>query len=597
MAPATFLGSPNVTVSAINVSGGIAVSRSSGSTPFFVHVSASAITATGSGNPYEDLEFSWSFGDVSGTEIFIDPTIGAPVNLNSVQTGPEAAYCYRNAGTYTVTLTCRGKNCNGFTINTATTTIMVSAFSPAAEYWFDSVNGSDANNGTSVGTPKQSLSALQTLLNSLVNNTRINLAKGSSWAGGMDMSNQVISHIRFQAYGGGAAPLFTVNSTASAFFTSNGTGSVGRSQDDVVVSGISFTSASGFVPTQGGLVVIAPGFNASATLTNFYFDNCTISQGVDPSGDSNAFSVSNPSALVSNIGLWGCTIGAPVLSGAANHLRQGAYIQATSWAFSVAGAYSGSGSSNTFDHHNYNHVQYHGYYAFNNFGATVTAGTPTKNFCIKNSHDPGEGDGSFYAQYFSRSRNYMSGTQRAYDTSNINNDPTTTRYKQDVAQQNAILGLPAIGNILLYNSETHTCRDNKSWGCLNTWMAPSPNSGTTTYLVGNFYRNRVYKTDAGQFMNWTGITWTTKQQITDNIFEGTSAAPNLNDIVSADQVSAGSLIDRNGYYAPNAGGNYLFDGATGKTFGQWQGLGWDTHGNTNNPNWPDPANGNFGSWP
>src|SRR5580704_799835 len=94
-----FQGNPNVTVTAIDVSGGIVCSRTSGQIPCFLQVSASAITATGTAVPYEDLSYSWDFGDSSGSELFTNPVTGKVVNVNDAQAGPEAAYCYRSAGT------------------------------------------------------------------------------------------------------------------------------------------------------------------------------------------------------------------------------------------------------------------------------------------------------------------------------------------------------------------------------------------------------------------------------------------------------------------------------------------------------------------
>lgn len=120
----SFRGNPDQTVTAIDTSGGIVVSgRTSGTNPFFVHVSAANITATGCDRPYEDLEFRWNFGDTNGIETFTEPSQGKLVNANTDQVGPEAAYVYRRAGSYTITLTVRGKNGSGFT--TATTTSLV----------------------------------------------------------------------------------------------------------------------------------------------------------------------------------------------------------------------------------------------------------------------------------------------------------------------------------------------------------------------------------------------------------------------------------------------------------------------------------------
>lgn len=143
----TFRGNPFQTVSAIDVSGGIAINgRTTGPNQFFAHVSAANVTATGSDRPYEDLEFHWNFGDPSGAETFTNPSNGQTVNADTDQYGGEASYCYRRAGTYTITLTVRGKNGSGFT--TASTSALViqgiarvSLGSPSAGTYTLTVNG------------------------------------------------------------------------------------------------------------------------------------------------------------------------------------------------------------------------------------------------------------------------------------------------------------------------------------------------------------------------------------------------------------------------------------------------------------------------
>ena len=116
-----YRGNPNIKVSAIDVTGGIIATRTGTlNAPAFIQVSASAITCTGDVidldgiaipgatiNSYEDLEYSWDFGDSESNESFIDPVTGNSVNSAIDQTGPEAAHVYRSAGSYTITLTIR----------------------------------------------------------------------------------------------------------------------------------------------------------------------------------------------------------------------------------------------------------------------------------------------------------------------------------------------------------------------------------------------------------------------------------------------------------------------------------------------------------
>ena len=101
----------------------IIITRTSGTEPFVVQVSAAG-TTTNAGDAYTDLEYSWDFGDLEGTEVFQHPVSGEPENANVDQKGPEAAYVYRHAGTYTITLTVRGRDGTGRVLAASTTTLL-----------------------------------------------------------------------------------------------------------------------------------------------------------------------------------------------------------------------------------------------------------------------------------------------------------------------------------------------------------------------------------------------------------------------------------------------------------------------------------------
>ena len=195
-----FGGDPNAVFSAIDTSGGIAMSRTSGQTPAFVHVSAANIKATGqvldaTGNPmapesqpalrpYERLEYTWNFGDPLGTEIFTDPVTKNRVNANKDQSGPEAVYCYRTAGIKTITLNIRGKaSGGGYITASVTTTFTVRAFNASGgTFYYDSRNNSGTENGTAAH-PYRTLrhGPINASGRVTIPNVRIMLAYGSSW--------------------------------------------------------------------------------------------------------------------------------------------------------------------------------------------------------------------------------------------------------------------------------------------------------------------------------------------------------------------------------------------------------------------------------
>ncbi len=108
--------------------------RLTGRLPFIVTVSADLTTWTRDSDtdgltPFTHLEYSWHFGDPNGTEEIVDPftegTVNARmVNANDCQTGAIATYCYRTAGTYTITLRARGWTGTEW-IEATTTTVQV----------------------------------------------------------------------------------------------------------------------------------------------------------------------------------------------------------------------------------------------------------------------------------------------------------------------------------------------------------------------------------------------------------------------------------------------------------------------------------------
>lgn len=383
-----FQGNPNVAITAINTSGGIVCSRTSGKTPCFIHVSASAITATGTSVPYQDLSYSWNFGDASGTEIFTNPATGQSVNANNGQTGPESAYCYRSAGTYTVTLTIIGKNGNSYITATKTQSITVSDFAASTTWYYDS-NATGANNGTSAANAFTSLSTLSSKIQSN-NNVQIYLARGSDWLSAGNTSyiqGYNCNGVRISAYGTGANPIVGCSTdtggNALIQFVTSSSGDAA----DVVVSNVDFkVTGSSFSASSIGLAQVN---NTNHTLANIYFDNCSFTTNLSSAHSMNLvtvqFSSKTSSGNFDGFGIWG---------GAINSLPGDlAYGQAffggsRNWHFiigltNVNGLGTSDGTAAQGNHHLYQSVGNHVINRWINFGSSLVAGVATRNYAVK----------------------------------------------------------------------------------------------------------------------------------------------------------------------------------------------------------------------
>lgn len=387
-----FNGNPNVIITAIDTSGGIATSRTSGLTPCFVQVSASGITAIGTPVPYEDLSYSWNFGDQIGTEIFANPATGAKVNANTSQTGPEAAYCYRNAGTYVVTLTVSGKAAVGYITATATQTITVKAFS-ATTIWYYDQHATGANNGTSPTNAFTDLTTLAEKAAAAASPTSIFLARGSHWIGAYAFTIRArtrINGLRIGAYTPAsratADPIIEADSGSpdNLWLFYNGSESLQCPITDMVISNLSLVRSGTFT---GGIISVRAGGNSVATFSNIYLDNLSVTSNVlSPLHTGWASIMFNPtvaSGLFDNAGWWGGSINS---SPGDRAYGTGFYGGAADWTFIVGLTNvngSGGATFSQFQHHIYASVHNHALFRWINFGAGAT-----RNYCMKIDNYP-----------------------------------------------------------------------------------------------------------------------------------------------------------------------------------------------------------------
>lgn len=573
----TYRGNPDSLTSAIDTSGGIACSRTSAEIPAFVQVSASAIAGTGlisayiALKPYQDFQYSWDFGDPSGVETFTCPAgsrAGQTLNANSDQRGPEAAYVYRTAGTYTITLTIRYRNSNGtISRRTVTQSFVASAFNASGgTYYFDSVSGNDANDGLSSGAPKQTISAINTVAGTT--HRRIYLKRGSSWTG----TTQVKGYQRWDVYGSGAKPIIDRTMDSAFTFTCL------VDSTDIVVSNLDIRS-------QGaGSTAIWFTKNDNNGLSDIYFDNVT---GNDLLGGGPC-TIQGVSA---NCGLWKCDMTSQPAAWAGIGPSQ-FYGGAHYWQFFVGCAFAGAGGhsngTSVLGHHVYDQVREHSLYQWQTHGV----GTGLR-YCINANHNPAVAGVTEYPRWHSRVECDLSGTGVAGLEFSSAADPDDVRYKDVVIQDCET----SATNRLIYDESLSdaTIRDSYIYNMTDD-LVIALNQETAQLRI---YRNLQHHasgiggTDPAfvGFFN-TGTAWTTAQQVVDNIIVDMRSSAEIISLVSSEHTN--SLIDRNQYYFPSDSNSKAFeDNGAEKSFAQWQALGFDGNGSVADPGWTDGANGDF----
>lgn len=379
-----FKGNPNTAITAINTVGGITASRTTCKTPCFVQVSASAITAMGTGVPFQDLSYSWNFGDPTGSEVFSNSAIypyddSARVNANSTQIGPEAAYAYRSAGTYTVTLTIKGKNGSNFISATVTRNVTVSAFVPTATWYYDQ-NATGANNGTNATDAFTDITTITAKV-SATTPTQIYLANGSHWTGNYHIGiqapfNSVGTGLRIASYvpAGGSTTRPVIEASAGSqtlVSVTNGGASVWCAFDDIVISNIDLVVSGATYSGDGILTAAASGSSDSrAVLSNIYFDNVKTTSNLSVSRALQSvgfgYSTVNAGGLFINAGIWGGSVNSAV-----GDLAHGNSIGGgtTSFCFVVGVSnINGNGIGGVTEHHMYMYVQQHALFRWINMG-------------------------------------------------------------------------------------------------------------------------------------------------------------------------------------------------------------------------------------
>ena len=416
----------------------ITIPRTSGETPFSVHVSGMDTTAAGSAHPYDELEYSWNFGDASGNEIFTHPVTGELVNANADQKGPEAAYLFRNPGTYTITLTVRGWTGSAYVTATSAVQVDVRAWSGEDRY-FDPVGGNDTNNGETAATAWKSWDKLSSWING-ASNRGVFLKRGTTM-----LADSMIylskSHLRLRPYGSGSDPVIKASASMPSiiYLWAN----YGIKIDDQVFEGIVFNGNNG----QANHCISAwyKG-DGVAYLKDTAFINVTF---VNDGNSRTLLNISGELGVLQRFMVWQSTF---------DHREgstHGFFIALAKFAAVVGGSFSGGDGRLIMDHHIYPTGTPNALFRWIDFQQAIS-----KNFCINTNSSKGAG---ITTRHVLIDGNNCTGTMNGLDFSNANNS-SRGRFSDVIVQNNAIHDAGSIGGqgfgILGASVERIAIRDN-----------------------------------------------------------------------------------------------------------------------------------------
>lgn len=555
---------PNLTV----ILPQIVVNRTSGEIPFAVHASAMNTTASGSAHPYDELEYTWGFGDITG-EVFVHPVTGAQVTANSDQIGPEAAYVYKSPGTFTITLSVRGWTGEAFV--SASTSVEVTALAWAgADRYLDPVAGNDQNSGVSPASAWQSWSMLSSWVTG-GDGRRALIRRGTiMWADSKITLTR--SRIRFGTYGTGSAPILRPSVALNgAFFWLKG---------DVQIADIAFSDLVLDGGTLASSAITGNGMNELApAIENIVFVNLTLS---NDNGDSLVSFVGN-NGVIRHLLLWQCDFQH------GSSVKQGLFANMSQWLAVIGGSFSGGNGNNVLDHHIYGSKVENALYRWIDFQPVVS-----KNFCINNNAAP---DGTLTEHVLVDGCD-VTGTSNGIDWGNATNDPSLGQFSNVVVQNCAIHDLGLGGQSMGITGPTVqriVVRDNLFYGNEDPDLRiADPGAHVEAY------RNNLWKaasSDSPNVILFADQTVWFFDNVVVNESQSSAAYPNRALISLNSQSTIGYLIDRNVYWAPNLAYQgsvkpFLVSGDR-KTFGEWVEIGFDPNGAYGNPGWSDPTNGDF----
>jgi len=550
----------------------IEITRTSGEIPFHVYVSSSNTTAWGVKFPYDQLEYSWDFGDSDSEGSFIHPVTLDTVEANTDQTGPEASFVYRNPGTYTITLTVTYRDGDDIHIDQATTSVTVSDWSGETRY-IDPEFGDNLNTGTTTDDAWASWSTMVSWL-SAGNNRRALIKRGSELL--VDdillLSN---SHVRLGAYGDGAKPILTANSNVGSFIRLATNATI----EDHVFSDLHLDGNNGMVPS----LVYSRIYEPNATMRAIAFLDMTFVND-DPHGaediTSNMITIQNPpDGFIDDVLIWNATF-------IRNHsIKNGIYAEMQGHFAVVGGSFSGGDGNSIKDHPIYPATVNHAHYRWIDFQETYS-----NNFSINSASK-----GGAILHYTLVDGCNITGGQNGLDFTRHNS--STTGWFSDVIVQNSAihdLGSPAQGYGIMGGSlERFTIRDNHFYGIPYTDILIQKDGDRDVSL--QVYDNLLWKAAEPSdslplldFQNVRDLTMLNNTFVNEGVNGGST-------IIGSFEIPAINnwSIDDNQYWAPDISAPLKRPGVNYYTFSEWQSMGYDISGSHSDPGFRSPAIGSF----
>ena len=549
----------------------IETTRISGEIPFHLYVSANGSTALGVENPYDQLDYQWDFGDLHSQDAITHPVTLETVAPNSDQTGPEAAFVYRHPGTYIVSLSAE-HTLDGQTDNAeATTIVQVSAWSGETRY-FDPEYGSDSNDGLSEASPWQSW---DTLVNWLSDGDHRKALIKSGTEMLVDRTLYLdTSSIRIDAYGEGAKPVLLAAPGVSSLIRFKPSGMM----EDIVVSNLQLDGNNG----NAGSLIYAALLESTSELAHVAFMDMTLTNDDPHDGTikaKNLISMQNQNgAKIDDIVVWNSVF-------ERNHShKNGIYMEMKDHFAVVGGYFSGGDGNDLKDHPIYPAGITHALYRWIDFRPTYA-----NNFSINNAAKD-----DLTLDYTLVDGCSITGGRNGLDFTK-HTSRTTGRFNHVIIQNNAFhhLGTPYQGYGLIGGSvERITVRDNLFYGNPLSDIQIVKDDREVSL---NLYRNKFWKgPEPTSTLPMLDIQDVYDFDMYENIFVNEGVTGGSTYIASyVMPVIKSWQVDDNQYWAPGIPAPFKLSGTGSLSFTDWQLQGFDVNGLNQDPDFTDPANGQF----